>query len=793
MLRSSSVTRPDRAPATACSRPAATLPHGAAPHPPFGRFSLIAFLAASAASGAAQAQQPRADEYVAPTVTVIGTTPLPGIELPRDQIPSNVQTLDATTLRDAGGVSIAEGMQRRLAGVSVNEIQGNPYQADLNYRGFTASPLLGTPQGISVYLDGVRVNEGFGDVVHWDLIPRAAIASMTLVPGSNPLYGLNTLGGALALQTKRGDTHPGTAIEAEAGSFARRSLAVEHGGKKEALHWFAAAEGMEEDGWRDHSPSEVGQLFGKLGWTTAETDLTVTLAHANTDLVGNGLVPESMLSERRKSIFTHPDQTRNRMTLLALSGSHWLNDTDQLAATVYARRTRTRTLNGDGNDDFEDEFEADPGFDESGVLNRTATNQRGSGLALQWTRLVGAHQLSVGATHDRSHASFRQTAQEGELTADRGVEVEEAPELENSLTGRTRTSSTYLTDSFALSPTVQLTGALRYNRTRVINRDRLNPGEPDNLDGDFTYRKLNPALGLTWQATPAVTLYGGFSQGNRAPTPIELGCANPDKPCTLPNALASDPFLEQVVARTFEFGLRGRLAGGIQWNAGAFRTSNRDDILFVGTSTSAGFFTNFGKTRREGIELGLAGATSAFDWQVNYSWLRATFQSSACVVAENNSTAEQDASCGDDQIRVGSGDHIPGLPRHGLKMGLAWRASDALRIGADVVAYSSQYVRGNENNRHRPDAEFGGRGKLPGYAVLNLNGNYRLGGGWTLFGRIDNVFDKRYASGGALAENPFVGAGNAFAADPDEWRSEQFVAPGAPRAGWVGVRYRWGS
>jgi outer membrane receptor protein involved in Fe transport len=736
-----------------------------------------------------------ADEptQLAPTVVVIGTTPLPGIDLPRDQIPSNVQTLGGKELREAGGVSLGEAMQRRLGGVSVNEVQGNPYQADVNYRGFTVSPLLGTPQGLSVYVDGVRVNEGFGDVVNWDLIPKSAIASLTVVPGSNPLYGLNTLGGALALHTRRGDTHPGTEIEAEVGSFDRRSVALQHGGSQGGLNWFVSAEGMKEDGWRDRSPSEVGQFFGRLGWKGERTDLSLSLMHADTDLIGNGLVPESLRRQRDEAIFTHPDQTRNRMSMLTLSGTHWLSDVDQLSASAYVRRTRTRTLNGDGNDDYEDEIELDPAFDLSGVLNRSATDQRAQGVALQWTHFAGTHQLAVGASHDRSFADFRQTAQEGRLTASRGVTPAEDEELENSLSGRTRSSSIYLTDSVALSPSVQLTGALRYNRTRVINRDRMNPGVPDNLDGDYTYHKLNPALGLTWQVQPSLTVYGGFSQGNRAPTPIELGCANPDKPCTLPNALASDPFLEQVVARTFELGVRGRLAGDTQWNVGLFRTTSRDDILFVGTSTSAGYFTNFGKTRREGVELGIGGTSGAFDWQLNYNWLRATFQSSACIVAENNSTAESDPSCGDDQIRVGKGDRIPGLSEHGLKLALSWRANDALRVGAGLVAYSGQYVRGNENNSHTANDEFGGRGELPGYAVVNLSADYRLSGGWTLFGRVDNLFDQRYATAGALAENPFAAAGNAFEPDTDAWRSEQFIAPGAPRAGWIGLRYRWGS
>ena len=101
-------------------------------------------------------------------------------------------------------------------------MQSNPFQADINYRGYTASPLLGTPQGLSVYMDGVRLNQPFGDVVSWDLIPRLAIASTTLMPGSNPLFGLNTLGGALAIQTKDGRDH---ARHHGAGDLRQRSSA----------------------------------------------------------------------------------------------------------------------------------------------------------------------------------------------------------------------------------------------------------------------------------------------------------------------------------------------------------------------------------------------------------------------------------------------------------------------------------------------------------------------------------------------------------------------------------------
>lgn len=723
-------------------------------------------------------------------VEVIGATPLPGIGLPRDQVPANVQTESGAALRSAGEPSLAETLGRRLPGVTLNETQGNPWQPDLNFRGFTVSPLLGTPQGLSVFLEGVRMNEGFGDVVNWDLIPQRALADVTLLPGANPLFGLNTLGGALVLQTKRGDTHPGGEIEASLGSHGRRQIGFEEGGKAGALHWFVSGEGMREDGWRDYSPSKLSQFFAKGGWTDDRTDVSLTLAHAHTDLIGNALVPESLLRRDHSAVFTHPDNTQNLATLAALNASHWLSDSDQLSATVYLRRTRTRTLNGDLNDDYAEEYDLDPAFDLSGVLNRTATDQQAGGLGLQWSATRGRHQFALGAAYDQTRARFRQTEQEGIVAANRGVEGVEEEELDNRLSGRTRSTAIYLTDTIALAPTLHLTASARYQRTRVTNVDQLDP-TPPNLDGDYTYRKLNPALGLTWAVSPALTFYGGFSQGSRAPTPIELGCADPANPCTLPNALAADPYLKEVVARNLEIGARGRLGGGLRWNASLFRTTNLDDILFVGTSTSAGYFTNFGKTRRAGVELGLSGDSDRFDWAIHYNYLRATYQSSACLLAEFNSSAGADLRCGDDEIRIRPGDRLPGLPAHSLKVLLSWRPTDALRLGADLAFYSDQTVRGNENGDHRANGDVRGEGTLGGFGIVNLDADYALGRGWTVFGRVANLFDHRYATAGALAENPFTAAG-AFQADPALWRGEQFVAPRAPRGVWVGLRYRWG-
>ena len=759
-------------------------------HHPTQRLISLA-VAAACCPAALLAQQAAMPAPSLPPVEVVGATPVPGIDVPKDQIPSNVQTADDRGLRRTQSLNLLDFMATQMPSVNVNETQGNPYQADLNYRGFSASPLLGTPQGISVYQDGVRINEPFGDVVNWDLIPKGAISSITLLPGSNPLFGLNTLGGALSLKTKRGDTHPGTALELQAGSFGRISTELTHGRKLgQDAHLFLAIGGLNEDGWRDHSPSQVRQLFAKVGQDRGALSWDLGFTYARNRMIGNGLLPESMLAQSRTQVYTRPDETRNRLQMLTLNASYQVSDQQTLAMTAYTRRTRFSTLNGDLNDDFDP-----PDTPETGVENRSATQQRGEGVALQSTWTRGMHQLTVGTSFDRARTGFVQTEAEGLLDPSRAVLPTQDPEVDALLAGKSRTASVFVYDLVTLRPNLQLSLAGRYNQTRVSTRDdgRTQLGLDTNLDGEGRYTRLNPAIGLTWQATPALTAYGSWSQGSRAPSPIELGCSDPLNPCVLPNALQSDPPLEQVISQTLEAGLRGKLGGGMRWNASVFRTVNKNDLLFVSSGLSRGYFTNFGRTHRQGVELGLSQQTAALDWGVSYSWLRARFGSSACLVSEANSSAETNPACtGDDEIAVRRGDRLPGLPAHALKFNLDWRATPAWSLGAQWRVYAGQNVRGNENGQHRPDGvDFFGSGRVGGFALLDLTTRYRVGRHVELFAKVANVFDRRYATGGQLGENA-LGANGAVAA-PGAWRNEQFVAPGAPRAAWVGVLLQFGT
>jgi outer membrane cobalamin receptor len=289
-------------------------------------------------------------------VDVISATPLQGVDLLPKDIAAPVQSGTQRDIEQSGAIDLSDFLNRRLDGVHLNEIQGNPFQADLNYRGHTASPLLGTPQGLSIYMDGVRLNQPFGDVVSWDLIPRVAIAETTLMPGSNPVFGLNTLGGAISAQTKDGSRNSGTSVQVSGGSFGRATLDFEHGGANtKGLSWYIANSLFFEDGWRTDSPSNVRQFFGKLAWQRAKTVVSGSVSYANNHLTGNGPQDRRLFNLGYESIYTKPDITTNRSPFFNWSVRHNLNNAVTLSGNAYYRHIRTSTLNGDINEDSLDQ------------------------------------------------------------------------------------------------------------------------------------------------------------------------------------------------------------------------------------------------------------------------------------------------------------------------------------------------------------------------------------------------------------------------------------------------------
>jgi len=311
----------------------------------------------------------------------------------------------------------------------------------------------------------------------------------------------------------------------------------------------------------------------------------------------------------------------------------------------------------------------------------------------------------------------------------------------------------------------------------IVHKTGLEPA----LNGDHTSKRLNPAADLNFNPTPELSTYVSYSEGMRAPTPVELTCADPLAPCRLPNNFLADPPLEKVVSKTMEAGARGRWSEALGWNASIYRTDLNDDIIFIssGGAVNAGFFQNAGKTRRQGVELGMHGRINRLSLAANYGFIDATFESALTLNSPVNSSA--DPGTGD--IQVSPGNKVPGIPEHSIKLRLEYDFTEAVSVGTNVMYLSSQYARGDENNQ---DAN----GKIPGYTVVNLDARYQFNKQLMFFGRITNLFDEEYETLGVLGENFFNGPGRTF--DAGNVTVEQFRSTGAPRGMWVGVKYDFG-
>lgn len=743
------------------------------------------------------------------SIEVYSPTALPSIGLPVNDVPYAVQTVTGEEIREQPGVSIADYMVNNLEGVTVNEVGGNPYQLEINYRGYNATPIMGNPQGLSIYVDGVRQNMPFSNNVLWDTIPDFAIDDMQLVGGSNPVYGLNTLGGSLSLQTKSGRTFDKNAIEGSTGSWGRNTGLIESGGVSEdnKYDYYAGYSYFQEDGWRKPSPSEVQQGFAKLGYEDEDTRIDLSYTGAHNSLVGNGMVPKYLLGDDLEGVHTLIDKTRSQYNQVQLAGTEFLSDTLMASGNIYWRNLDQSTYNGDLNDEYceEDDVGEEEGEgcdtladvnENEGVINRSTTKSNAYGVNGQLTfdedLLDRRNQFIFGAAFEYSKVNFEQSSQDIATLDPSGFFSGATAEKEQTsgLTGKTYTTSIFATNNHALNDQWSINTAARYNYVDIRNEDTLNgEGGATSLTGDHDFDRLNPSVGLTYTPTDTLSTYASYNEANRAPTSIELGCANPDNPCTLPTQMADDPPLEQVVAKTFEAGARGRftsfLNSNTSWNISGYSATNHDDILFIYTeaNTTAGYFDNVEETTRKGIDVGLSTAFETWTISMNYNYVKAQYGTDLTLVSENNSSADDGA------IQVEDGDYLPNIPKHSFKLRTVYKPDPAWHLGATMTAFSSSYMMGNENQEN--DSSVNGlQSEVPGYAVVNLDSEYKFSNmfdGWKIYAKVTNLFDNKYYTGGRIAESR-VNADRSFS---EEEIATASLVGGAPRAGWVGLRYEF--
>jgi iron complex outermembrane receptor protein len=765
-----------------------------------------------------------------PAFQVVAPTPVPGIGFERSKVPAMVQTVTAEDFSRVYSPSVVETLVQRIPGVISNDVQGNEFATDLRYRGFAASPVQGTPQGLAVYMQGIRINEAFGDTVNWDLIPTIAIGRADIWT-NNPAFGLNALGGAISFQMKDGFTYSGTEFDASGGSYGRVGGSIQHGVRNGEWGLYLAAEGFKDDGWRYQSPSRIARFYGDLGWKGTDAEIHLVASAADNYFGVVGPTPIELLNIDYQSIYTWPQTTKNEAQLLALNGRYAVTDHWTVQSNLYYRRFRQAHIDGNdadlercsgnaANPLFNTLCLEDDGFPEQpksnfqilnlrgqpincppgtgntcarvpwGTVDRTWTNAITTGASLQALnddKVLGhGNYFTIGASVDRSKIGFQGNSELGYIFPDffvgpnaavpgTGEIIRTAGNIGYapvSLGAWNTYYGAYFSETFDLTTRLSLTAGGRYNIAQIAMSDLL--GTSPDLNAQYTFERFNPVVGFTYKIVPELmTFYAGYSEANRAPTPLELGCSNPLRPCLLEGFLVSDPPLNQVVARTREVGLRGNLNtanGRGEWKLGLFRTDSESDIIQVASIIQGrGVFQNVPATRRQGLEAGAQYQTPQYLVYANYALVDATYQFTGLLASPNNPSADENGD-----ILVTPGKQIPGIPRHQVKGGLDYFVTPALKLGTDVIWVGSQWYVGDDANQNV---------KLADYWVANLHGSYQLTKELQIYGVVNNLFNRKFATFGTYFDPQSVV--NAIPNAPTDHRT---ITPAQPLSVYVGMR-----
>ncbi|MDC0626395.1 TonB-dependent receptor [Methylophilaceae bacterium] len=609
-------------------------------------------------------------------INVFSPGPLPSIGISQDIVPGSIQVIKPQDVQDQSGVSLADYLNNNTQGISFNEVGGNPWQPEIFFRGYSAGSITGNPQGLSIFVDGVRENQPFSDVVLWDTIPTWALAGTQVVAGSNPIYGLNTLGGAIAMQTKNGKLFNQGRIEGTVGSWDRTAGLIEYGGIIDGTNvdYYFGYKHSSEHGWRDHTPSHLNQAFGKIGNDFENGRIELSYTGASNNLIGNGLAPRYLLGADNEGVNTVPDLTENRYHKFNLAITQFISDTAMLSANAYYRSSNRYTLNGDAEiewdgDNLQDvnglatdvnrggryivgysDYEID---EVEGETRTTKTKQDAYGISAQLTLaddLMGyKNHFVTGLNLETSLISFVQNEYEGSnILAGRIIDAKTG-EFENNtkLQGRTNTFGLYAVDTLSINDQWHVTGGVRYNYTEVDNTDRRADQSGGSLTEKQSWGRINPTIGVTFKPNDRYSTYASYSESNRAPTSIEMGCSNPAIACSLPTQMADDPPLDDVVSKTYEVGARGNFSKELSWNAAIYHAMNHDDLMFISTNAQngLGYFDNIGRTQRDGIDLGFGGETlfgiantEKFSWNASYGYVNATYDSALELTSDANSS-----------------------------------------------------------------------------------------------------------------------------------------------------------
>lgn len=730
---------------------------------------------------------------VAPGPSQVKMSPIGG-EIPIDKVPGGVSTVSASELARSNTVYVPDALETYIPGVILGDLQGNVFQNNVDYRGFNSSPVDGVAQGLAVYQNGVRINEAFGDTVNYDFLPTVAIQSMTIMSG-NPVYGLNAIGGALSIDMKDGFNYQGLETDARFGSYGREQGSIQDGMRFGNWATYIALEDIHDNGYRDFGTSDIRRMYADLGVRGIGTEFHVNFTGADNSYGVAAASPVQLLDEQGwDKTFSTPQTTTNQVEMVSLNGKVRATDTLDFSGAAYYRHFNQQHVDGNISDATPCPIEGTGntgacfdnldgtsillhdtagnliglpnGISGLGEIDRTSVNSNGfgvSGQAVEKAPLFNHHnQFLVGASIDHGEVSFQSSAELGffqprfavsggagfvgpvgtvcsnDVDTDGFCIPSSATTLSDIRPVNISTSNTYygafFSDTFDATDRLAITVGGRYNIADLQIHDET--GLAPDLNSSPTYSRFNPQAGATYKLFDGISVYGGYSEANRAPVAAELACADPNQPCLLPSFLTSDPPLKQVVSHTWEAGFRGEKVDilsheKVSWSLGYFHTLNSDDITDVASAIiGRSSFANAGDTLRQGLEAQVNYWSGRLFAYASYNFVDATFQSDITLPSPNSPSADSDGN-----IFVHPGDRLPGVPAHKFKAGVDYGMTPRWRVGADLIAATNQIFFGDESNQNEP---------LGGYAKVNLHTSYDVTDNIQIYGLVDNLFDEHY-------------------------------------------------
>jgi len=698
---------------------------------------------------------------------------------------------DTTTMPSM--FTIAQALDGEVPSAYLSDTESNLFQPDLFYRGFDASPVLGTAEGLAVYQNGDRINEAFGDTVLWDMTPLFAVSRIDVLPGSDPVLGLNALGGAVAVDMKTGFDWQGEEIDATGGSYGRARIEGQLSGISGDQAYYLGGMFMHDDGWRWDSPSNIGQAYADYEVRTGNLDAGASLTFAADRLSENAAVP---VQDFLQAAFGIPDTTYNRVVFAQAHASYQESSELTLKTNVFVRVTHSEILNGEASGftpcgpDWCNDGDpvvtlgnvpvplTDAGTGTLGI-EHTDTVEAGVTGEADWSGSIGGLDNSAvaGVAFDTAPTEFGSSTYIGSVTILRGGAAAVpgniqlgGPDFNIALRTMNADLGIYAENTLQIAPALSLEVAGRWNLSDVDLTDRYGTA----LTGDHQYSSINPSAKLSWDVSENVNLHADAGQSSRTPTAAELSCADASAPCLFPLSFISDPNLRQVTARTIDLGAKGKFDLGdlsLSWLADVYDTRNSNDILFVsdGPFLASGYFTNVGDTDRRGAEAGLKATWRQFDASVNYGFVDATFRTPYAEPSPDNPGADANGI-----IYVVPGDRLPDIPQNTANVSVDWHATSRLQLGIEMIAASNQYLRGDEANLEAP---------LPGYTVFDANASYRLSDVITLYAEGENIFDRRYETFGLYGDPTASGTFNFI--------NPRFIVPAQPFGIWAGAKAAW--